>query len=84
MLTLGFEDSYLSDEWPSFTLTNPDLRNSPVPFSDTLIHCQFFLNPISTVWEKQTFSLWILDQLADIGGFIIFAFLFFGYPCWKV
>jgi len=72
------------DEWPSFKLENPDPVNSPIPFGDTLLDLQFFQNPVSTTYEKQTFNLWALDQFADIGGFLVFTFILFGLPCMTI
>ena len=39
LVSLNYQDSYMSEDWPSFTLTNPDTRNSPIPFSDSLLSC---------------------------------------------
>lgn len=46
-----------------------------------LLSIRFYSNPVSIWHQRQDFKHWILDQCADIGGFILFAFLLFGTPC---
>jgi|TARA_B110000285_G_C15127071_1_gene620963 hypothetical protein len=42
---------------------------------------EFALNPVALVHQQQTFKHWIGDLLADCGGFLVFATLFFGLFC---
>ena len=46
-----------------------------------LLAVHFYANPVSIWYQRQDFKHWILDQCADIGGFILFTFLLFGTPC---
>lgn len=46
-----------------------------------LLSIRLYSNPVSIWHQRQDFKHWILDQCADIGGFILFTFLLFGTPC---
>lgn len=47
----------------------------------SLLLVRFYQNPVSVWHQQQDFKHWILDQCADIGGFLLFCFLLFGTPC---
>ena len=75
---LQYDTELEGDDWPDTALHDVQ---TDWEFGDHLFKIQFYLNPISIDVQRQKFKMWILDQLADLGGFLVFAFLFFGLPC---
>jgi hypothetical protein len=68
-----------ADTWPrSFPNAYPG--NAP-PFPSSFFTLEFSMNAVKLLHQKQTFKHWIADLLADCGGFLVFAVLFFGVFC---
>ena len=83
--TLRYDVGLVADDWPSYVNYNSEKENQPrkwnsTIFDDELMKIQFYLNPIAVVHQRQMFKLWLFDQFADIGGFLIFVGIFFYIP----
>ena len=50
-------------------------------FGHSMLEVNFYQNPVSVWYQKQDFKHWVLDQCADLGGFLIFCLIIFGVPC---
>lgn len=75
---LQYDKELEGDDWPEAALQK---GQADWEFGDHLFKIQFYLNPISIDVQRQKFKMWILDQFAALGGFLVFTFLFFGLPC---
>ena len=58
-----------------------DKEFSPIPFTHTFFVVEFEMNPIYIIHQKIELKHWLLDIMANLGGMIVFSYLFFGFFC---
>jgi hypothetical protein len=70
--------------WEQRTLDQPEGASGPYPFLDLLFTAEFQLNPESDHLQKLVLNQWLLDIIADLGGFCLSVYLFWGLFCGTV
>lgn len=71
-------------QWTTSKLESPDQENSPLNFKHALYSVEFTLNPISVTYQRHHVNHWVLDTLSDLGGFMLFSYLFFSLFCQQI
>ena len=81
---LQYDSNYDEMQFSATKLQSPDEANSPINFKHSLYSVEFTLNPISVTYQRHHINHWILDTLSDLGGFMLFSYLFFSLFCQQI